>query len=209
MKGLVGFAGQASVCLLFLGGPGMADVWSLLQIHDSVPYLWNSISTSPTILSFILFSFFWRWFRVVLLIFFFFKVSSCAVLWVQDSSCFSDFPPMSPQPCLGHSQAWQSRAELLVKGITPCPPLGLPCSSSRNYQAGSPWGAMGWQPHSSSLKAHSIPIADFLAHIITTVQGFITHSNIQHGKIVSCQTIAAFVLIILFWQCRREEQGKR
>lgn len=141
--------------------------------------------------------------------FFFFKVSSCAVLWVQDSSCFSDFPPMSPQPCLGHSQAWQSRAELLVKGITPCPPLGLPCSSSRNYQAGSPWGAMGWQPHSSSLKSHSIPIADFLAHIITTVRGFITHSNIQHGKIVSCQTIAAFVLIILFWQCRREEQGKR
>lgn len=184
VTGLVGFGGQSSVCLLFLGAPGTADVWSLLQICDFVPYLWNLIPTSTTDLSFILFSFFWRWFTVVC--FFFLKVSSWAVLWVQPPSCFSGFPPMGPQPCLGHPQVWQSGAELLVKGITPCPPPGLPCSSSRNSQAGNRWGAMGWQRQSSSLKAHSIPIADFLAHITTTVRGFITNSNIQHGKIVSC-----------------------
>lgn len=92
---------------------------------------------------------------------------------------------MGPQPCLGHSQVWQSGAEISVKGITPCPPLGLLAAGTARLGApGVPWA------QSSSLQAHSI--ADFLAHILPAVQGFSTNSNIQHGKTVLCKTTATF-----------------
>lgn len=157
---LVGFGGQCSVCLLLLGAPGMADVWSLLQIWDSVPDFRNLISTSTTVLYFILFS--------------------------------------SSQPCLGHSWVWQSRAELPVKGITPCPSLGLPCS--RNWE---PLRCYGLAASEQLPESTQHPHCWFHCHIITTVWGFISNSSISTVKLCHVRQLLHFYWV--FWQCRREE----